>query len=50
MENFLGSRKYWQVISDGIAKPTIGTIIKKMHKNRDQREVIEGFEGRDRPF
>jgi hypothetical protein len=32
MENFLGSRKYWQVISDGIAKPTIGTIIKKCIK------------------
>jgi hypothetical protein len=29
MENFLGSKKYWQVISDGIAKPTIGTIIIK---------------------
>jgi hypothetical protein len=23
---------------------------KKMHKNRDQREVIEGFEGKDRHF
>ena len=52
MENFLRSKEYWQVVSDGIsvAEASMAMTDARKTKNRNRRVVFEGSQDKELSF
>ncbi|KAH0633576.1 hypothetical protein KY284_036362 [Solanum tuberosum] len=50
MENFLGSKEYWQVVVDGIPEPAEGTSVPDAQKAEAQEAKLKDLKAKNYPF
>ena len=50
MENFLRSKEYWQVVSDGIAEPAAGTAVMDLQRTKLEGQRLKDLKAKNYLF